>query len=346
VKFDEIRLGTEPAWLVKRLIPRVGLTVLYGPEKTFKSFFTLDLFLHVALGRSYRGRAVHAGPVVYCALEGGEGIAKRVEAFRQNMAEDASDTPFYLVAARVDLVKDHEELIRAIRTNLGERNPVGVVLDTLNRSLAGSESSDADMGAYIKAADAICEAFNCAVLVVHHCGIERSRPRGHTSLSCAAEAQLAVKRVKDDAIEVRVEFMKEGPEGELLLSRLVPVEIGIDSDGDPLKSLVVLPVEQESEPVSAPKGKKLPHGASIAFEALKHAIDNAEVPAPESNYIPPGARVTTIGDWRIHAYARGISASSEDRAKQQAFKRAYEKLVADGYVAVWQEYVWIIRDKA
>ena len=82
----------------------------------------------------------------------------------------------------------------SIRGTLGDDAPVAVVLDTLNRSLPGSESSDQDMAAYIKAADAVREAFNCAVIVVHHCGIDTSRPRGHTSLTGAVDAQLAVKR--------------------------------------------------------------------------------------------------------------------------------------------------------
>ena len=91
----------------------------------------------------------------------------------------------------IDLVKEHEELIAAIRTI--DPPPVAVVLDTLNRSLNGSESSDEDMSAYVRAADAIRETFDCAVLIVHHCGI-KLRPRGHTSLTGAADAQLAVKR--------------------------------------------------------------------------------------------------------------------------------------------------------
>ena len=81
----------------------------------------------------------------------------------------------------MDLIKEHPDLIAAIRDL--EAAPVAVVLDTLNRSLTGSENSDEDMGAYIKATDAIREAFDCSVLVVHHCGINDSRPRGHTSLT-------------------------------------------------------------------------------------------------------------------------------------------------------------------
>lgn len=84
------------------------------------------------------------------------------------------------------------------------------MLDTLNRSLNGSESSDEDMSAYVRATDAIRETFDCSVLVIHHCGINDSRPRGHTSLTGAADAQLSVKRDFTGNILVTAEFMKDG----------------------------------------------------------------------------------------------------------------------------------------
>ena len=116
-----------------------------------------------------------------------------------------------------------------------------MVLDTLNRSLPGSESSDQDMAAYIRAADAVRETFNCAVIIVHHCGIDTSRPRGHTSLTGAVDAQLAVKRDAGDHITLEVEWMKDGPE----VSRLDAVEVGTDEDGHPITSCVVVPTSLE-----------------------------------------------------------------------------------------------------
>ena len=38
-----------------------------------------------------------------------------------------------------------------------------IVLDTLNRSLGGSESDDRDMSAYVAAADVLRDKFKCAV---------------------------------------------------------------------------------------------------------------------------------------------------------------------------------------
>jgi hypothetical protein len=253
--FNELVPGTEPAYLVKGLIPRVGLTVVWGPPKCGKSFWVFDLAMHVALGWKYRNRRTQKGAVVYCAFEGANGFKARAEAFRQHhFAEDASDpVDFYLVAARTNLVTDHPALIEAIDTQIQSTPPVGVVLDTLNRSLHGSESNDEDMGAYIKAADAIREKFECAVIVVHHCGVEGTRPRGHTSLGGAVDAQLAVKRDVAGNILVEVEWMKDGPEGERLASKLEPKDVATDIEGDTITSCVV--VEAHLSQLATPEAK-------------------------------------------------------------------------------------------
>jgi hypothetical protein len=143
VPFAGIKLGTERRYLVKGLIPRVGLTVVWGPPKCGKSFWTFDLAMAVALGWSYRGLRVHQGPVVYCCFEGQTGMQARVEAYRQRfLAEEPDTIPFFLEPVTLDLVRDHQGLIAAIKASLGTVMPVMVVLDTLNRSLRGSESSD------------------------------------------------------------------------------------------------------------------------------------------------------------------------------------------------------------
>jgi RecA-family ATPase len=81
--FDEIDLGADCHYLIKNLIPRTGLTVIWGPPKSGKSFWTLDLMMHIALGWEYRGRQCCQGSVVYCAFEGQSGMKARVEAFRR-----------------------------------------------------------------------------------------------------------------------------------------------------------------------------------------------------------------------------------------------------------------------
>ncbi|MCZ6848115.1 MAG: AAA family ATPase, partial [Alphaproteobacteria bacterium] len=137
VAFDDIKVGTEPPYLIKGLIPRVGLTVVWGPPKSGKSFWTFDAVMHIALGWEYRGRSVQPGPVVYVAAEGSTGLRARVEAFRQHRIGDAHEgkRPFYLVPVNLDLIDESAALITAIKARLGDDPPAAVAIDTLNRTL-------------------------------------------------------------------------------------------------------------------------------------------------------------------------------------------------------------------
>jgi hypothetical protein len=293
IPFEQITLGQNARpYCVKGLIPREGLTIIWGPPKSGKSFWTFDLCMHVALGWDYRGRKVQQGSVVYCSFEGQAGLAARIEAFRQEkLAEEMdSSVPYYGQTMTLDLVKQAPELIRAIRAN--GITPTVVTLDTLNRSLRGSENSDEDMEDYIKAVDAIREAFGCAVIIVHHCGVEGTRPRGHTSLTGAADAQLACKRDRNN-IEVRVEWMKDGDsEGQVVASSLKSVEVGTDADGEPITSCVVVAAEPAASEMRAKK--KLPANQ----ETMLHLLQDA------------GKEGLTLSEWNSKAKEQGIGTPS------------------------------------
>src|SRR5262249_54262861 len=93
-RFCDMRLGSEQPYLVDELIPAKGIVLLWGPPKCLKSFFTLDLMLHVAKGWEYHDRAVHKGAVIYCAFEGGFGFRKRIAAARRHYGiPDEEDVP-------------------------------------------------------------------------------------------------------------------------------------------------------------------------------------------------------------------------------------------------------------
>lgn len=285
IRFGDIKPGTEPPYLVKGLIPREGITVAWGEPKSGKSFQTYDLVMAIARGIDYRSRRVQQGPVVYCAAEGATGFRNRVEAYRRHH-NIKDDLPFYLVPDAFSLIDDHEALIASIRATLGETKPSAVVLDTLNRSLAGSGNDPGDMGKYVRAADAIREAFNCAVIIVHHCGTDGKRPRGHTSLTGAADAQLAVKRA-GETIVTTVEWMKDGAEGETLHSRLEVVVVGHDQDGEDITSCVVV---EADPPKGEAKTTDLKPNQATLLTILQEAM--------------PGG--LTVDEWNEHARDVGL----------------------------------------
>ena len=215
-----------------------------------------------------------ARPTVYYALEGAEGFKARVEAFRrEKMAEAANGVAFFLSPTPLNLVADHQALAASIRAKLGPLAPACIVVDTVDRSLAGSESDDRDMGAYIKAADALRDAFACLALVVHHSGVDASRPRGHTSLAGAVDAQLAVKK-DGEVVVITLERTKDGPEGETVASRLVSVVIGMDADKP-----------------------NVARGAGIM---------SFGEPLPDANGIPRKPRAVKAASWREALFTRGV----------------------------------------
>lgn len=340
IPFDQIKIETAPAYLVKGLVPRVGLCVFWGPPKCGKSFLVLDLTLHVALGWKYRGRKVRKGAVVYCALEGCTAFKNRIEAFRQDkLAEDVASVPFHLMASPLQLVADHPALVASITAK--EPNPAVVVIDTLNRSLTGSESSDADMTAYVQAADAIRDAFNCAVIIVHHCGHEGTRPRGHSSLMGALDAQIAVKHDDDKNIIATIELMKDGTQGDELTSRLKVVELGINDEGDMITSCVI---EATNAPVHAPKAAKLA-GISPLYRSAYDFLADGVKQVPGHNAIPVRKVLATAV--RDELKSQGLLDCDDNGVlTAKGRKQVYDAkigLIKAGIIVEKDGYVWRIK---
>jgi hypothetical protein len=333
--FAKIQLSTASRYLIKGILPNVGLVVVWGAPKCGKSFFVFDMVAHVAAGWEYRGRRVKQRAVVYFALEGQEGFVARIEAFRQ--VHCVSDIPFYLSADRIVLPQDGVAVVRSIKDQFPDVKPGIVVLDTLNRSISGSENDPSDMGQYVRAADLIRAEFGCIVIVIHHCGVEGGRPRGHTSLTGAADAQIAVRRNEAEDIVATVEFMKDGPQGETVVSSLEQIIVGNDNDGDAITSCVVRPAEG---PKTTSKSKV--SGATAMALRILHdtIIEEGEVPLANT-HIPPNTRTIPEKTWRENCYARMSQDDTTQTARQKAFVRASNALQAKQLIGKYGDHIWL-----
>jgi hypothetical protein len=69
--------------IVRDLIPSRAFGECHADAGGGKTAILVDLMLHIAAGRDYRGRRVEQQPVVYVALEGHAGIDNRVVAARR-----------------------------------------------------------------------------------------------------------------------------------------------------------------------------------------------------------------------------------------------------------------------
>ena len=343
VRVRDLRPKLSGRYLVKGLLPSGALTVVWGAPKCGKSFWTLDLIAHIACGLSYRGLKVRQGAVVYIAAEGAEGFEARARAWCARHLRSHENPPLHVLSARIDLVNEHPRFIAAIDKQLAGAPPVAVVVDTLNRTYNGSESSDEDMTAYVGAADAIKTRFNCTVIIVHHSGIEASRPRGHTALAGAADAQISIRKSRGELITATVDFAKDMAEGYSNASRLETIEIGRDEDGDALTTCILVPSTETPEPLR-PKYSAM---MTLALKALDNALADAgavrTLPGMPDN--PPASVPTDL--WRATFYQMSLLEAPEGNqsARQKAFRRASVELQARSLVGCASEHVWKVRER-
>jgi len=338
MRLSAIEFDSSPRWSIDELIPRDGIVLVWGPPKCGKTFWTFDLVGHVALGRNYCDRTVEQGGVIYVACEGEYGVKTRAVAFREEHVH-GEDPPLYLMTTRLDLIADIDELIAAITAQLAGASVTTIVLDTLNRSFVGSESKDEDMSAYVAAADRLRAEFRCVVVIVHHCGINGERPRGHTSLTGAVDAQVAVRRDADDSVLVTFELMKDGAQGMTMRCRLKPVDVGADAHGKMITSCVVEHIDAPATPAERKRAPKLTPAQKLALKMLHEAIGTGGEIPPTSNHIPPNTRCVNEELWRRYCYQGGISTGGPD-AKRIAFTRAADSLIGNDRVGSWDSWVW------
>jgi hypothetical protein len=317
VPIDLVQIGGEPQWLVAGLIPARGLAAVIGPPKCGKSYLTTDMLFSVARGEPYAGRDVLQGPVVYLTGEGVQGFKRRLIAMRRHYAVEGKGTDFFMVENVPDLG-------------------------------AGDESSARDMGRFITRCGEIERHYGCVVVVVHHMGKDASKgARGSNALNGAADVTIEVE--KGEAFStVRVDEMKDGPEGQEWSFRLVPFEIGeasASAGADTAANTATMVVELLCEPTlagaHATKPAKAPIGVSgDLLLVLRRAIE--EMGKTGINGIPKNIRAVSRSN--LKNYCRTMAWQDPD-GKPDSFRGMLSKnlstLRSRGHVAFNTEKVWI-----
>jgi hypothetical protein len=193
---EQLRSLPLTKWRVKGLFPDKGLASIYGPSGSGKSFLALDLMAAIVLGTSFYGSKTNHCAVVYVALEGTGGIAKRVEAYETHHNITFPRT-FRVVTDMLSLFNS-EAKVFADAINEEGLNEGVIVIDTLAQSAPGSdENSSADMGTIISNAQLLQRETNGLVVLIHHTGKDASRgARGHSSLFAALDAAIGLSALQ------------------------------------------------------------------------------------------------------------------------------------------------------
>lgn len=195
-------------YLVAELLPSRSLATLWAPSGVGKSFLALDLALHVAVGRTWHGRQVSAGQVLYVVGEGFAGMSSRIAAWRAEHSYCETDLDRKIGFCTVPFDVSDGALRRAVRDTCCEMAlaPKLVVFDTLsvNAPVGFDESKTAHMKLLLDGARALRDEMMCAVLFIHHTGWDESRERGSSDLRAAMDVSLSLATKRGDERELQV----------------------------------------------------------------------------------------------------------------------------------------------
>ena len=336
---DRIQPVLERRYLVKGWVDRGAFSVVYGESNVGKTFFALDMALHIAAGENWHGSRIHQPEqVVYIAAEGGTGLNNRIEAMRRHNRDliAAAGPNFVLLPEGLDLCtgNDATALIEMLST-AGIR-PGLIVIDTLARVMGnGDENTAKDMGQLVRSVDQLRAETGAHVMVIHHSGKDASKgARGSGSLRAAADTEIELTR-NDTVVMAEARKQRDMPCDGVFAYQLKSVFIGRDEDGDNVSSAVV----EATDIQRTDKRVRLSGRAQVALDALKETIrDKGRV--IQSDDLPK-VPVVDLADWQAACDRVGLTDSDKAASKARIFRRHRDALMDKDRIRIWDSYVWL-----
>lgn len=243
-------------WLIKGVLPQLGVGIMFGQPGTGKSFMAIDMAVSVVSGRLFNGRKVQPGPVVYIAGEGHAGVGQRIEAKFKQLDSDAGAERLHVSDRSISLVNATGD-VDAMFAEL-DALPVApslIIIDTLFRATAGADVNDqVAMTAFWEILDGLKRRYGCCVLVVHHSGRnELQRSFGSVVLIANADFEMSVMQ-DNEGRALECSKMKDAEEFAPMAFDLNPVQLGLicDQFGD-IEAITSLTVDFVQRDVSDKK---------------------------------------------------------------------------------------------
>jgi hypothetical protein len=274
-----------PKWLVRDLIHRKGVSLMFGESGCGKSALTMAIGLGLSGGADVLGDlriapSAQGAGVLYFALEGS--LKTRTAPYVVEGLVQPDEVKMAL-DQRLSLTADSEsselKLLRGWLARLSGELGL-LIVDTLARS-ADIDENSAELGRIAEYMHQIAEDFDIGVLLVHHSGKDASKgARGHSSLRAAVDTEIRVEVERDaeDKVVRRWFTVSKQREAEQGLSRefeLRVSEIGHDDDGEPVTGIWAAILSGSASTKS--RGPKAPTGKvqGVVYRVLQQLLTKA-----------------------------------------------------------------------
>jgi archaellum biogenesis ATPase FlaH len=324
---------SKPDWLIKGILERGSMNLLFGESGAGKSLFAMDWAFCAANGENWHGHKVKEElKTLYILGEGFRGASMRFKALSQKY----SLTPKNIRLSRrsINLLdnKEADEIIKIV-TEL-DFIPDIIIIDTLHRNMVGDENSSEDMAMYFKSIELLARRLNSAIVTVHHSGHgDKGRSRGSSSIKAAMDAEFCVTK-NGDGITFSCTKSKDfgfGTDMSFVIKEVeLDGEVFYDEDDDKQITSVYLEYMGVAKDES-----KLPAYEEYVLSGLIKALETTQKLGGLRTILAPTEFVVTLEEWRPHAYDF-IKAKKKDID----FKKGWQALVNKGIVATDSGLYW------
>lgn len=207
---DAVKMRKPLRWLIKKVLQRGVVAMIFGEPEAGKSMVAIDWALHVACDREWNGAKVSGGPIIYVSGEGFAGLTNRFAAWGIEHGEPERGrvrwTQNAVAFLQIDAVG---KLIAEIDS--GDA-PVLIVIDTVATAmLGGDDKNSVDAARFMDACKQLVKRYDCTVLVVHHSGhADKGRAKGAIEFKAGMDNEYGVVKAGAGSRLVNTKMKESG----------------------------------------------------------------------------------------------------------------------------------------
>jgi phage/plasmid primase-like uncharacterized protein/archaellum biogenesis ATPase FlaH len=336
ITIEDMMAGIKkPNWLIKGILERGSMNLLFGESGAGKSLFAMDWAFCAATGRDWHGHKIKEELKSLIIM--GEGLRGASMSFK-SLSQKYGEAPKNIRLSRrsINLLdsKEADDILKIVAEL--DFKPSIIMIDTLHRNMVGDENSSEDMAMYFKSIELLARRLDAAIVTVHHSGHgDKGRSRGSSSIKAAMDAEFCVTK-NGDGITFSCTKSKDfgfGTDMSFVIKEVeLEGEVFYDEDDD--KQITSVYLEYQGV---AKKEKSLPKKLQKALDSLVLAAETIGKERPELSILGSGQIIVSLSEWKPF-----FNEDKELASRRQNFSECRKELIKQEFIGVDGDYSWIL----
>jgi phage/plasmid primase-like uncharacterized protein len=336
ITIEDMMAGIKkPNWLIKGILERGSMNLLFGESGAGKSLFAMDWAFCAATGRDWHGHKIKEELKTLIIMgEGLRGASMRFKALSQKYGEAPKNIRLSRRSINLLDSKEADDILKIVAEL--DFKPDIIIIDTLHRNMVGDENSSEDMAMYFKSIELLARRLDAAIVTVHHSGHgDKGRSRGSSSIKAAMDAEFCVTK-NGDGIAFSCTKSKDfgfGTDMSFIIKE-VELEGDVFYDADDDKQITSVYLEYQGV---AKKEKSLPKKLQKALDSLVLAAETIGKERPELSILGSGQIIVSLSEWKPF-----FNEDKELASRRQNFSECRKELIKQEFIGVDGDYSWIL----